>query len=328
MTGWDQTLKERAARESSPVPAKLDRRVEEMLENLPEQGRTRGTIRPLRAVLLAAALCVLCAVSAFALSPGLREQLAEALGGFGPYMQEIDGAVCVQEGIEVRVISAVADSDMTRVYAEVRDLEGDRLTADLSVAGIIERKVQEENGGQTGGSVGTGKCVGFDEETGTALLEFKTWGNLSNDLGEMELCIFSFFPTSPEKRIEGEQGWRIDLSVEVLAKREVTLSGTVDGAELVEAKISTLGTMLVTRGAANLPASDDRCSVYLKDGTVVHAHTYAGMVAGEDGLSRTYLEFDDPVDPEQVTGISVHYWMIPFDGDTAGEGYWLSELPE
>lgn len=280
-----------------------------------------------RAVLAAALICVVLIGSALALSPGLREQLAAVLGGFEPYMQDIDEAVCVENGIEIRVISAVADSYMVRVYAEVRDLEGGRLTADLSAAGTIERKVQEENGGQTGGSVGTGKCVGFDEKTGTALMEFKTWGNLSNDLGEMKLCVFSFFPMSSNK-IEGERNWEISLDVEVLARREITLSGIVDGAELVKAKISALGIMLVTKKEAVIPAGDDQCSVYLEDGTVVRARTYAGMAAGENGLNRTYLEFDDPVDPEQVIGISIGQWYVPLDGDTAGEGYWLSELPE
>lgn len=37
--------------------------------------------------------------------------------------------------------------------------------------------------------------------------------------------------------------------------------------------------------------------------------------------------FEEPVDPEDVTGISLAYWYLPLCGDAAGEGRWLSELP-
>lgn len=262
-----------------------------------------------------------------ALSPGLREALAEALGGFEPYMQEIDGVVCVENGIEIKVISAVADSYMTRVYAEARDLEGDRLTADLGVWGMIERTVQEETDGQIIGFAGGGKCVGFDVETGTALLEFKTWGNFSSDLGAMKLLIFSLFLNATEERIGDERGWVIDLNVEVLPRREIALSGTVDGAGLRKAEISALGTMLVTEGKAALGDSY-LYSAYFKDGTVVHPHANGGMATGGNGPNCTYLEFEDPVDPEQVIGISIGCWMIPFGGDAFGEGYWLPEAPK
>lgn len=277
-----------------------------------------------RRCVAAAAACAVLIGSTLALSPGLREQLAAALGGFGPYMQEIDEAVCVENGIEIKVISAVADSYMVRVYAEARDLEGDRLTADMGVFGFIDRKAEEEpEGGR--GATGSAKCVGFDEETGTALLELDTWGDFSSDLGEMKLLIYSL--DVPGNRIVGEHSWKIDLNVEVLSRREIALNGTVDGAELLEADISALGAMLVTKGAACLGARYVY-SVYFKDGTVVHPYHSGGMGIGEDGPSYVYLKFDDPVDPDQVTGISVHYWMVPFDGDVAGEGYWLSELPE
>lgn len=277
-----------------------------------------------RRCVAAAAACAVLIGSALALSPTLREQLTAALGGFGPYMQEIDEAVCVENGIEIKVISAVADSYMVRVYAEARDLEGDRLTADMGVSGFIDRKAEEETKGIRS-ATGGGKCVGFDEETGTALLEFDTWGDFSSDLGEMTLDIFLL--DVPDGSIVVEHDWTMDLNVEVLSRREIALNGTVDGAELVEADISALGAMLLTKGAACL-GKDYLYSVYFKDGTVVHPYYRGGIGGGEDGPNCTYLKFNDPVDPDQVTGISIHYWMIPFDGDATGEGYWLSELPE
>ena len=319
MSEFDQLLKNRAAQEDCCVSSSFDSLVEYSLENLPEQQRKRSG-RPMRVVLVAAALCVLCAVSALAVSPSLREALAEILGGFEPYMQDIDEAVCVQDGVEVKVIAAVADSYMTRVYAEVRDWEGDWLTADRRIVGFIDRKVQEENSRQISDAIfiESGKCVEFDEENNTALLEFKSWGNFSDDLGSIKLRIFSFCMNSPEER-SGELDWEIDLDVEILTKREIPLSGAVDDLELVEAEISTLGIMLLTEGTVGI-GKDHLYSVHLEDGTVVYAHTAGGMMTGEnDGVNRNYLEFDDPVNPEQVIAISIGDWMIPFDNNTAGE---------
>jgi hypothetical protein len=326
MTQFDQALKARATREDCPIPPALDGQVSAILNDLPRRNRSTRTLRPLRAALLAAALCLLCAASALALSPTLRERLTAALGGFQPYMQEIDGAVCVANGIEIRVVSAVADRYMTKVYAEVRDLEGNRLNADLSVWGLITR-VEQGDAGQISGFTGGGKCVGFDEETGTALLEFHTWSNASDYLGEAQLSIFNLFLNSPTDQIGGEQHWTLDLDVEILDTRCVALNGAVDGAELVRADISALGTMLVTKGEAAL-GDGYLYSVYLEDGTVVHPQSQGGAADVEGGVGNTYLAFDDPVDPEQVTGISIHAWMIPLEGATAGEGYWLSELPQ
>lgn len=322
MNGFDQLLKNRTIREDCPVPLDFESHMERVLGNLPAKQQKRRAGHPLRVVLLAAVLSILCAVSALALSPGLRETLAEVLAGFEPYMQEVNGVACVQGGVEVRIISAVADSYMTRVYAEVRDSEGEWLTADRRIVAFIDRKAQEQDNRL---SIESGKYVGFDEKTGTALLEFKSWGNFSDDLGEMKLHIFSFCMNSPEER-SGELNWETDLNVEVLAKRKVALNGAVDDLELVEAEISTLGLMLLTEGTVGI-SNDHLYLVYLKGGTIVCAHTSGGMMTEENGgVNRNYLEFDDPLDPKQVVGISIGDWMIPFYGDTAGEGYRLSEL--
>ena len=36
---------------------------------------------------------------------------------------------------------------------------------------------------------------------------------------------------------------------------------------------------------------------------------------------------DSPIDPEQVTGVSLGYRMYPMDVTSAGPGYWLDKLP-
>ncbi len=52
---------------------------------------------------LAAALCAALAITAWAVSPSLREALKSALGLFEPYSQEVDGLCVVDQGIEVKV---------------------------------------------------------------------------------------------------------------------------------------------------------------------------------------------------------------------------------
>ena len=93
-----------------------------------EVGTSRRGGRPWRVGLTAAALCAALVMTAVAASPSLREALAHMLGGFEPYAQEVEGASVMDQGIQMTVLSAVADSEDGRVYLELRDLEGDRLT--------------------------------------------------------------------------------------------------------------------------------------------------------------------------------------------------------
>lgn len=284
----------------------------------------------LRAISIAAALCVLLTVSALAVSPGLREQLAAALGAFAPYAQEMEEGVCVENGVEIRVLSAMADRSIVKVYVQVRDLKEDRLTANLSTRAYVERGEEAEREAlrlEGGGYSFSDKCVGFDEESGTALLEISTFGTFPSDLEGMRLQIESLYPTGDRKdgSIGGDEHWTVDLNVEVISSREIALTGMLDGKELVKAQISALGITLVTSGERGI-GENDLLSVYLEDGTIVHPRL---LGAGGTGLERiTCWAFDEPVDSEQVTGLSIQSWMIPLDGAAAGEGYWLSELPE
>lgn len=175
MTGLDQVLKERAARESSPTPAGFDRRVEELLGSLPERTRTGGgRSRPLRTVLLAAALCALCAVSALALSPGLRETLAAALGGFEPYSQTVEGATVTDQGIQVTVVAALADESGGTVYLEIHDLTGDILTESTFIGRGDSCAVES---------------VAYDPETHTLLAEQTRRGDFRDEDGNLTLTI-------------------------------------------------------------------------------------------------------------------------------------------
>lgn len=81
----------------------------------------------LRIFLIAAALCIAVTATALAASPGLREQLFEALGDFAPYSREIDKSSAVDQDFEISVLSAVTDRYRLKLYVQVRDLTGERM---------------------------------------------------------------------------------------------------------------------------------------------------------------------------------------------------------
>lgn len=121
---------------------------------------------PLRHALAVAAVCAALTITALAVSPGLREALAAALGPFAPYAQELEGE-CTHEGFRVRVLSALADSTTVTVYAEITDLTGDRLKSlnEFSFRGDLDIELEGENHW----SWGTEK-LSYDSETKTALV--------------------------------------------------------------------------------------------------------------------------------------------------------------
>lgn len=76
-----------------------------------------------------AAVAALTVTAALSISPTLRGALQNALGGFVPYAQDMaeDEVSCTDQGIEVRVASALYDGNTITVFFEARDLIGDRL---------------------------------------------------------------------------------------------------------------------------------------------------------------------------------------------------------
>ena len=91
---------------------------------------------PLRAALIAAATCAALAVSVVAASPDLRARLADLLGAFAPYAQTVEGVTAIDQGIQIQVVSALADETEGWVYLAVTDLTGDRLDASTDLDGL------------------------------------------------------------------------------------------------------------------------------------------------------------------------------------------------
>lgn len=153
---------------------KLSEQQKEQLAALMAAQPVRTARRAGRTFLVAAAVCALCAVSALALSPTLRQMLEAAQGSYTQYAAPVESSA-VQDGIEIRVISALADHTMIKVYAEVRDLEGKRLSGDMDMVGLVQPETFAQGIGISS-CTNSGRCIGYDSETGTALLEITTWG--------------------------------------------------------------------------------------------------------------------------------------------------------
>lgn len=131
----------------------------------------------LRVFLMAAALCIAVTATALAASPGLREQLFEALGDFAPYSREIDKSSAVDQDFEISVLSAVTDRYRLKLYVQVRDLTGERMIDENTK---IWCKVQRDTGEENVLS----NCVAFDPDTHTALFEINEEREEPSDLQE------------------------------------------------------------------------------------------------------------------------------------------------
>ncbi|NCB62428.1 MAG: DUF4179 domain-containing protein [Clostridia bacterium] len=419
--------------------------------------------RVIRPIMVLAAVLALLTVSAFAVVPSLRELWTEALGGFLAYSQVVDGASDTDQGIEIRVVSAISDSTNTKIYLEVQDKTGDRLkNQDIRLSAAISRPNTE------GGMWGSGsKCIGYDQESQTAMFELSHDGVVSTadgdtvrvriskiqpgyhdydlalpqellsdrllktqrlDSGETVLkpgqTVYTFggvdtlslssmglaadgrfhlllelkenvtechilttlrsktlddndvdsynedirtldftvgkrnyyeisMPFSQENlsdlRLDDLYGpvvdsgaiegtWDMEVKLEQAAQRSFTIEEKIN--RITYHNITILPLALTMCGN---PPSDGvvgyishlPIAVVMADGTVLHpesaggSYIWAGLSEqdpnGDRSLDRWV--FDTPPDVEQVVGIAVGYWMIPLNGDTAGPGYWLSEMP-
>ncbi len=147
-------------------------------------GRKRFGVK----VLLTAVVAVALTASALALSPTLRDQLLQVMGGFGPYSQSVEGAAAVDQEYEIEALSAVTDQYRLRLYIQVRDLTGQRMTdRNIRFACRIGRETQA--------IAAHGSCVGYDPDTHTALFEVSDfWEEASGLEEELTLEVISVWP--------------------------------------------------------------------------------------------------------------------------------------
>jgi hypothetical protein len=114
--------------------------------------------------------------TALAVGPTLRDMITELLGSFAPYAQEVTGVSAVDQGIEIKATTAISDKKTIKVFLEVRDLEGTRITGDQVKLDIYASPpVGEDRDGQgeTLAWVSGDRYLGYDPETRTALYVFE-----------------------------------------------------------------------------------------------------------------------------------------------------------
>ena len=169
-----------------------ERRAEILRSVKPRRRALRGTAAR---VTLAAVLAALLTFSALAAAvPALREALKNALGSFSEQSQPITGIAVEDNGIEVRPVAALSSSNLVRVWVEVQDKTGDRLSEDMRVGAWLEHEPDEDavevNGWSSGAHV-----VYYDEASRTALIEINDIGRPIADGAEVSVSLSSFQPS-------------------------------------------------------------------------------------------------------------------------------------
>lgn len=131
-----------------------------------------------RAVAVALVCFMLIATAAAAAVPAIWQALTGSLGAFAPYSQNIRGASCQDQGIKVRVLSALSDDLWGKFYLSVQDVEGDRLNEHLTLEGRLQTGVAAPPESDRSVSVFSRNSkfdlVSYDPESKTALLYVDT----------------------------------------------------------------------------------------------------------------------------------------------------------
>lgn len=310
MERFDEMLKELAEKEECIVPEGFEERMQNVLRNLPTQARKKG-LGAVKCALIAAAVCVLLVGTAFAASPGLRDMLGAVLGGFAPYAHEQEGEPYVINGMEFRVVSALADDFTVQAYVEVRDLEGDRLSDEMTASGLVDVPRKDTGEGVSGFTMGA-MCMGYDEETKTALLRVTSWGQvMKDDLTGSEVRIFSLSngPWAAAQFWTNEEDMTIPVEVEPIsscvADTELTAAFHAE-----EVRLSPIGLSVIFKGDEYWPAfAGVDLRVQLTDGSIdapwKGGQGSFGAYGTESSRKVLVWNFQEPVEAEQIEGIYV-----------------------
>lgn len=222
--------------------------------------RRRGHV-----VFAAAALAAVLCVTAIAASPTLREALIGALGSFEPYSQTVEGISDADQGIEIKVVSIVADETDGTAYVEVTDLAGDRL--DESTV-LLE-------------STFSVRPTAYDPETKTALYAVPL-RYIVDDLKPGDTLELSFHGLRP--------GWlRLPYEEKTRAMPEGYNYGWWEGTALPKALYSTQ-TLADRRQTEEEWKSSSRNKMYADDWVLVPDQTPADL--GSEYFSLSSAGFD------------------------------------
>ena len=289
---------------------------------------TKKAPRRMGRILLAAALVCAMITSAVALSPTLREYIFGAAGPFSPYIHPAGSAVVTADGYELRVDSVVADHYLIVAYLEIKDLEGNRLEEGADVWCHFEQNMPEDTGVSSvlfGGSI-----IRCEADGKTALAALMEWGGLS--VGDPSMTL----------RIIRPMDCKIPVTLEYAPIRTIDLSGVDTGGvlpELDRLELSPLGINAVAKYRENASFENTRDREKLRGELTVHYADGSRRTSVRDSLHGSFnltigswLFLDpynlvqpgdlEPLDTENMVGISCQDWYIPIENGEAGPIQW------
>lgn len=211
-----------------PAPQRAEAMLLAILAGEGQRPKGRKLSR-LATVSLAAALCVALAITALAVSPTLRGALQNALGLFQPYSQEVEGVSVVDQGIEIKVVSALSDGSAVTVYYEIKDLTGDRLDEFTRDDVRMSMLREGENGDILWVPLSiNGEMVHYDGETRTLLMrDTVRGGEAPTEELILRLNAYAIQPGHHDVRSAADPAWiaQETLKTEVVDNRVVLAPG-------------------------------------------------------------------------------------------------------
>ena len=193
----------RALEAVGPTPAQL----KDLTDKLEAAQEAPARRRPGRRAVVALALCAALMVTAVAAGPSMWNILAEYLGPYAPFAQEMEGTASDQ-GVRMELVSAVSDGYTAQIFYTITDEEGGRFNADHTT---VTASLEGTNlGGMSTGS----RIVSYDADSNTLLMEVSATGIDTSQ--PLELVVEKIDPASymlwdsrfpaavPEKPLETE----------------------------------------------------------------------------------------------------------------------------
>lgn len=276
-------------------------------------GRPRRlTRRTVAAVAVAAALVV----SAVAAGTSIWQTIRAKQGPFSAIAQTIQGAVCTDQGIEIQVLSALADDVRAEIYFTVRDTTGDRLDDQLTLH-------------RTEDSDMSGRLVAYDPASHTALF----MASLSNYSPQTETRVGVL---SVDGKKGGWMGEHTRLSLDGLTTRQGDMEAQASCAGVSDELLQSLPLGAQDKVVMGVEESGYTRAI-LPDTQVVLAPnqtpmaldgtqdmTISSMGFASDGRFHIRVAYAQGINHEDVNHGYFLARVYPRDEDRMGEEkYWL-----
>ena len=275
-------------------------------------------------VLLTAAVIFAMLTSAVALSSQLREYIFGAAGPFAPYVRPAESRVVTEDGYELRVDSVIADHYLIVGYLEIKDLEGNRLQEGMDIWAHFDQTGPDNPG--ISSSVFGGEIIRCEADGKSALAAVMEWGGQS--VGDPNMTL----------RIIKPMECKIPVTLEYVPIQTIDLSGLDTGGVLPpldRLELSPLGINAVTQYKEDANFENTRDHDKLRGALTVHFKDGSTRVSVRDSLGGSFRlatgswlfmdpynlvqpEDVEPLDVEQIVGISCQDWYLPIENGAAG----------